>query len=95
MGDQDFMNKMIAVFIEQMPNDLKTMVEAISNNNLEMISQIAHKVKPSIDHMAIEEMHDQVRFIEKVDNSEETILVIADDFCQKVEQLIQQLKLEL
>jgi HPt (histidine-containing phosphotransfer) domain-containing protein len=95
LSDRDFMDKMIQVFVEHTPTDLTAMIEAISKHNLERVSQIAHKLKPSIDHMAIKEMQNQVRLIEAADDSDGNLFVVADDFCQNIEQLIQQLKQEL
>lgn len=64
-GNNDFIKKMMALFIDTMPpaiNDLKT---HLSNSNWNDLGAVAHKIKPSIDTMGISILHEDIRLVER------------------------------
>jgi CheY-like chemotaxis protein len=90
-NNQDFIRKMIALFIEDTPKQIEIFNEALSSDNWEQISKTAHKIKPSIDYVAVSKLQKQVRVIEsggddKLFLKEETI-----NFVAKLARLISQL----
>jgi len=64
-GDQDFINKMIALFTEELPMSLKNLSDAYLAEDFEKISKIAHHIKPSIENIGIVTLIEEVREIEK------------------------------
>lgn len=52
-GNLDFVQKMISIFIEQTNKTLFSIEKAIEEDNLEEISRLTHKIKPSVDSLGI------------------------------------------
>lgn len=63
-GDQEFINRMIALFIEQTPQVIAEMNEAIGKNDMVTIKKVAHKIKPMIDSLDILQLTDVIRDLE-------------------------------
>jgi HPt (histidine-containing phosphotransfer) domain-containing protein len=57
-GDKDFMKIVAKTFLEEIPPDLASMVEAINNNNKELTYQFAHKMKPNLEMFGINVLKD-------------------------------------
>lgn len=56
---------MITTFCIQTPNLINQLNEAYQQNNGELVSNIAHKLKPSIDYLQINSLKEVVREIER------------------------------
>ncbi len=63
-GNDTFVKKMVSIFINQTQDSLATIENNIEENNLENISRIAHKIKPSIDQMGIILLKNDIRALE-------------------------------
>ncbi len=63
-GDKAFIKKMILLFIETVPQNVKELVESMEKKNWEQVSKMAHKLKSTIDSMGIRSIHDQIRSVE-------------------------------
>ena len=75
VGDnQAFIKKMIDMFIELVPNQIKQLQLAFDKKDFEQVSQIAHSLKPSIDHMGIISLYDVVRDVESLSDSDQSTL---------------------
>jgi CheY-like chemotaxis protein len=97
-GDSAFIKKMILLFIETVPQNVKELVDATRQNNWEQVSKMAHKLKSTIDSMGIRSLHEQIRAIEaNAKNSRE--LERMPDMVKQVESVvelcIQQLRREV
>lgn len=57
-GDEDFASVIVAAFLEEIPPDLASLEEAVSNDNKELAYQFAHKMKPNIEMFGINIMKD-------------------------------------
>ena len=57
-GDEDFMSVVAQTFLDEIPPDLESMEEAISNNNKELAYQFAHKMKPNLEMFGINVLKD-------------------------------------
>jgi len=57
-GDQDFLKVLAETFLEEIPPDLRSMEEAIENENRELAYQFAHKMKPNIEMFGIDALKD-------------------------------------
>ncbi len=63
-GDEAFIRKMILLFIDTVPQNVKELVDASGQKNWEQVSKMAHKLKSTIDSMGIRSIHDQIRSVE-------------------------------
>jgi PAS domain S-box-containing protein len=64
-GNKEFIGKMIALFIEQVPASVKEIQEAYEQKDFEKVKKTAHRIKPSIDTMGIESLKEEIREIEQ------------------------------
>lgn len=64
-GNDDFVRKMINLFIKVTEENTEKLIEAMENNDIETVKKLAHKIKPSIDQMGIISLKDVVRSVEK------------------------------
>lgn len=53
-GNNEFVDKMIALFVEEIPISMNAMLEALNESDYLKIQSIAHRLKPSIQNMGIE-----------------------------------------
>jgi HPt (histidine-containing phosphotransfer) domain-containing protein len=71
-GNDEFITKMVSVFLETTSQSLDQLLKAFEGRDLQTVSAIAHKIKPSIDLMGITSLYDVVRDIEvRAKNGEE------------------------
>lgn len=84
-SDAAFMKKMVLLVIDETSNKVKEMESLLLEKNSEKISRMAHSMKPSIDHVAIQPIRDLLREIEAG-------IEPFDLFEMKTLQLISQLK---
>jgi HPt (histidine-containing phosphotransfer) domain-containing protein len=70
-GSEEFINKMIGIFIEQTPEALNNLDTHLQNKNWQGLKATAHKMKSSVSIMGIKELESVVSELEK--NSEKEI----------------------
>jgi PAS domain S-box-containing protein len=63
-GNPGFIQKMVSLFLEQVPKDLEKMNEHAGNNEWDQVSKLAHRMKPSIEGMGINSLKEPIREIE-------------------------------
>lgn len=63
-GDQEFMLVVIQTFLEEVPPDIVSMNEAITNKNATLAYQFAHKVKPNLKLFGLD-LLPQIQVIER------------------------------
>jgi HPt (histidine-containing phosphotransfer) domain-containing protein len=54
-GDQDFINSVISVFLEEVPEDLQALEQALKEKNYDQVYKMAHKIKPNVDLLGMEQ----------------------------------------
>jgi PAS domain S-box-containing protein len=93
-GNNEFVNKMIALFIESTPVSVIEMRNAYTNNEFEKVRKIAHRIKPSIDNLEITSLKIDIREIEL---NAETFQKSAqlDDLILKVEKTMNEVVFNL
>ena len=64
-GNQEFVQKMITIFIEQTIDTINKVEKAMSINDFQEVSRLIHKIKPSIEGMGILSILDDVKLLEK------------------------------
>ncbi len=65
-GDKDFVKKMVSIFISQTQDVIAKVEEALLKDDFLLVSQLIHKVKPSIESMGIVTIIDDVKKLEKL-----------------------------
>ena len=63
-GDQEFIKKMVQLFIDTMPQNLSELEQALKEENWEMVGKHAHKMKSTIDSMGITSLKEDIRAVE-------------------------------
>ena len=54
-GDEDFVQSVITVFLEEVPTDLEALENAIDQKDYENVYKLAHKIKPNVDLLGMEQ----------------------------------------
>ena len=94
-GDSDFITSVVSVFLEEVPQDLEGLETAVSNKNYETIYQLAHKIKPNVDLLGMEQTRAAALEIEtlgKKGNTSEEIESIFPILKKDITQVISELK---
>ncbi|HVY75934.1 MAG TPA: response regulator [Puia sp.] len=63
-GDPTFIRKMVLLFIDTVPQNVKELVEATTAGNWEQVAKLAHKLKSTVDSMGIKSIHGDIRKVE-------------------------------
>ena len=62
-GDKSFVELLVNAFLEEIPDDLEKMTQAVENNDTKTAYQCAHKMKPNFLLFGIDVV-DKVRLLE-------------------------------
>ncbi|MEO6917394.1 MAG: ATP-binding protein, partial [Chitinophagaceae bacterium] len=63
-GDEEFVYNMILLFIETVPETLEDLNRTFAEENWEMVSKTAHKLKSTVDSMGIKSIYHEIRSVE-------------------------------
>ena len=63
--DQNFVNEMIAIFVNKVPNEVDLMEKAIWENDYDSVKKIAHNMKSSLPIFKLDELNAHLAIIEK------------------------------
>lgn len=94
-GDDDFINSVISVFLEEVPQDLEGLENALEAGNYEQVYQLAHKIKPNVDLLGMEQTRAAALQIETLGKSEANMAEIQSVFPslkKDIEQVVSELK---
>jgi HPt (histidine-containing phosphotransfer) domain-containing protein len=86
-GDEAFMAKMIRLFIDTVPQNVKELLAATNTQNWEQVSKLAHKLKSTVDSMGIKCIRDDIRQVES-DAKENKNLHSIPSTVQKIDSVI-------
>jgi len=70
-NDDNYLKKLILIFLEQSKKSRGELLEAYQLNDLDSIYKIAHRIKPSIDHVGISSLYEPIRKLEALSKSGE------------------------
>ncbi len=79
-GDQDFINSVISVFLEEVPLDLERLEDALEKEDYEQVYQLAHKIKPNVDLLGMEQTRAAALEIETLGKNEANMAEIKKVF---------------
>ena len=63
-GDEGFIKKMVALFIETVPQNVEDLKTAMAAENWDLVGKTAHKLKSTIDSMGIKSIRQEIRTVE-------------------------------
>lgn len=63
-GDEDFIQSVISVFLEEVPEDLTALEAALQNEDHEAAYHTAHKIKPNVDLLGMDQTREAALKIE-------------------------------
>lgn len=93
-GDEDFILSIVTVFLEEIPQDITGLEEAVNNRDHEKTYQLAHKIKPNVDILGMEEARILALDIETLgknqgsfDEIEAKLPALKRDILQVIEEL--------
>lgn len=72
-GDADFINSVIGVFLEEVPEDLKSLEAAVNSGDFQQIYQLSHKIKPNVDLLEMESTRALALEIETLGKNQEDL----------------------
>lgn len=79
-GDEDFINSVISVFLEEVPQDLQELESALAQRNHEQVYKLAHKIKPNVDLLGMEQTRAAALQIETLGKNEANMAEIEKVF---------------
>jgi PAS domain S-box-containing protein len=94
-GNEEFITKMIAIFIEQTTDALEKSEIAISQNNFMEVSRLIHKIKPSVESLGITSILSELKILEKTAKAtkdKEKILALFSVIKEVLQEAVIQLK---
>jgi|SRR5690554_872916 len=54
-GDEEFIKSVVTVFLEEVPSDLDGLEMALERKDYDTVYKLAHKIKPNVDLLGMEQ----------------------------------------
>lgn len=95
-GDQEFVDRMLAIFFKQSEETINKLKLAVSNGDRVTVSRLAHKIKPSLDNLSINLLAQKARELEAIDETTEgqEIAKEVGMFCNNLEEVVRQIRVK-
>lgn len=97
-NDEEFMNQMIAMFIDKVPLDIQDIEQSKSTNEWDKVGKIAHKIKSSLKMMGahtLVEMAVRIETLGKEAKHDDEMKDLTTKFLQTLNIMIEDLKTEV
>ncbi len=94
-GNEEFIQKMLQVFIRESVIAVEQIKEAYANNDIEKIKITAHRIKPSVHNMGINSLTEDILKLESFDittNNKESLLSLINNLDEIINKVIMQLE---
>lgn len=93
-GNEEFVAKMVSIFIEQANISMAEIKQAEKTKDYNKIRKLAHKIKPSLDNLSIHALKENVRKLEKIESetSLEELPALREEFCGVLEGVVGELE---
>lgn len=82
-GNTDFINKMIAVFIDETPAAVEEIKKSWQNKDFQTIRKVAHRIKPNLANFGIHDLRQDIQTIELLAEEE----LVTADFDKRIQNL--------
>lgn len=77
-GDKKFIYSMLVMFKNLATDAINQFTNAYEKSDIEQIRKIAHKIKPSIDNMEVQQLYVDIRLLENYEKSNESAIDLKD-----------------
>jgi hypothetical protein len=97
-GDEGFIQRMVALFIETVPQNVQDLKKAMQEEDWEQVGKTAHKLKSTIDSMGIKSIRQEIRTVEANARQKESLQDIPSlvtNIDAVIQECIGQLKAEV
>ena len=71
-GDKEFITSVVQAFLEEIPQDLELMLQAVKSQNKQLVYYYAHKMKPNLALLGLN-MEDSIKAIENWSSTDDNI----------------------
>ncbi len=71
IGSEDFVKKMLQIFIKEVPPSATLIKVAYDGRDFATVKYLTHRIRPSIQNMGIEQLYNEVNEIENLADIEE------------------------
>jgi HPt (histidine-containing phosphotransfer) domain-containing protein len=93
-GDPVFVKKMVQLFVDTMPKNFDEINAALQSNDWVSVGKLAHKMKATIDSMAIVSIQQDIRTLEQNGKNSQSVEAIPS-LVEKVTSVLKQCIVEL
>lgn len=93
-NDQEFIKKMLRLFISETPPSVDKIVEAYKVGDFDSIKYYAHRMKPSITNLGIETLKEEIVKIEFVKDKGADMDLMINKLDTTIAEVVRQLKVE-
>jgi PAS domain S-box-containing protein len=94
-GDRDFFKKMIQLFVDDTPIAIQQMEAAMDSSNYKVVIELVHRLKPSVDHLANEQLRGMMREVEAAFDQSTASVAKRLSLIANLKELVEQLKQQL
>ena len=93
-GDEEFIQSVISVFLEEVPEDLGGLETAVGTGDYQQIYQLSHKIKPNVDLLGMENTRALALEMETLGKNRENLEGIRERF-PRLKKDVEQVIIEL
>lgn len=91
-GDDEFMNTIIASFVDEMPELLTTIRQKMQEGDWKSVGELAHKMKPSVQFVGMDDTLEKARVIEhccrEAEVCSQQVSVLVSDVTEETQKAI-------
>lgn len=94
-GDNGFIKKMLELFIEEVPRNLRQMEEYLLNGERKLLASLAHRIKPSVQSLHVATLTTDLQLLEQNETEQRDMKQVSSSFHHVksvLETVVQQLK---
>ncbi|MGZ9735790.1 PAS domain S-box protein [Flavobacterium sp. GNP002] len=96
-GNKDFVTKMITIFMEQITASLAIIDKGIMVNNFNELNRLMHKIRPSVENLAIVSIIPDIKYLEKATvtnkDDKDQIIMVYSKVKKTLKEVISQLQM--
>lgn len=94
-NDPDFARQIVTLFLEEVPPEVKNIRQGMKEKDYTRVYQAAHKIKPTLDLLGMDEAYEDILAIEawtKAEGKKKEIKAVVKNLRQKVSDTIKELE---
>ena len=94
-NDPEFVEQIVELFVTEVPEDMKLIESGIKSKDFHMAYSNAHKIKPSLDLLGMNQAFDEIRMVEawgKREGQRKEIDEIFKSIQNQIEKAVKEIK---